>query len=272
MWSKYADIDGTAINYFHGGLSSLPGVVPDLAQGELLLFVHGAGSNAHTWHRQLEHFEKRHSALAIDLPAHGRSGATEGLGSLASMVSFTEAFAAALRLRPFVFVGRAMGGAIGLELALAHPQRLRGLVLVATPARFEIPPQSLDVWRDVMRGRATQPFSTSIFSPKTDFAIMREAWMEQVKTDPRVRYTDLAACKGADFTGRLAEVRVPTLVVTGRDDHFAPPEKAEAVQRAIPGARLAVVGEAGHSLATEKPEEFNRLVEEFVDGLGAARR
>jgi pimeloyl-ACP methyl ester carboxylesterase len=267
MFSKYVDIGGVAVSYFHGGRSTLPGSLPDLARGELLLFVHGAGSNAHTWRRQVEHFEGSHSALAIDLPAHGRSGATEGLPTLDEMVRFTLAFADALELRPFVLVGRAMGGAIGLELALSHPERLRALVLVATPARFEIPQASVDTWHDVARGRKTQPFTTDLFSPKTDFAIMREAWMEQVQTDPRVRYTDLLACRGADFTARLSAVKSPALVITGKDDRFAPSEKAAEVQRAIPGAKLAVIEDAGHTLASEKPEEFNRAVEQFLAEL-----
>jgi pimeloyl-ACP methyl ester carboxylesterase len=267
MFSKYVDIDGVAVSFFHSGPSTLPAVVPYLAQGELLMFVHGAGSNAHTWRRQIEHFGNAHSALALDLPAHGRSGATDGLATLQDMVRLTLSFADVLKLRPFVFVGRAMGGAIGLELALSHPERLRALVLVATPARFEIPQASLDTWHDVSRGRKTQPFTTDLFSPKTDFAIMREAWMEQVKTDPRVRHTDLLACRGADFTSRLASVKVPTLVITGRDDRFAPPEKAAEVQQAIPGAKLTVVEDAGHTLSSEKPEEFNGAIEEFLAGL-----
>jgi pimeloyl-ACP methyl ester carboxylesterase len=267
MFSKYVEVSGVAASFFHGGRSTLPGLPPELMQGEVLLFVHGAGSNAHTWRRQIEHFEKGHSALAIDLPAHGRSGATEGLATLREMVDFTHSFADLLKLPPFVFVGRAMGGAIGLELALAHPGRLRGLVLVATPARFEIPQASLDTWHDVARGRKTQPFTTDLFSPKTDFAIMRDAWMEQVKTDPRVRYTDLLACRGTDFTSRLGSVKVPTLVITGKDDRFAPPDKAAEVQQAIPDAKLVVVEDAGHTLSSEKPDEFNRAIEEFLSGL-----
>ncbi len=264
MFSKYVTVDGVAINYFHTGASTLPPVPPALDRGELLLFVHGAGSNAHTWRRQLEHFDGAHSALAIDFPGHGRSGSTEGLPDLDAHVRCLDGLAAALHLRPFVLVGRAMGGAVAIAFALAHPGRVRALVLVATPARFEIPPASLETWRDVMLGRATQPFSPALFSPRVDMAVMREAFMEQVKTDPRVRYTDLLASNGLDLTARLGTLRVPTLVVTGRDDHFAPPEKAEEVQRLIRGAELVVIDDAGHTLSSEQPEAFNRAVEAFV--------
>jgi 3-oxoadipate enol-lactonase len=267
MFSKYVTVDGVAINYFHTGASTLPAVPPALERGALLVFLHGAGSNAHTWRRQLEHFEAVHSALAVDFPGHGRSGSTEGLPDLDAHVRCLDGIATALRLRPFVLVGRAMGGAVAIAFALAHPERVRALVLVATPARFEIPTESLDTWRNVTMGRATQPFSPALFSPKVDMAVMREAFMEQVKTDPRVRYTDLLASNGLDFSDRLPALRLPTLVITGRDDHFAPPEKAEAVQRLVPGARLAVIDDAGHTLSSEQPEAFNRAVEGFVEGL-----
>ena len=267
MFSKYVHVDGVAINYFHTGASTLPDVTPALDRGELLLFLHGAGSNGHTWHQQLAHLEPHHSAVAVDLPGHGRSGSTEGLPDLDAHVRFMTAFAEALPLRPFVLVGRALGGAVAIDFALAQPQRLRGLVVVATPPRFEMPQASLDTWHDVMRGRATQPFSPALFSPKVDMAVMRECFMEQVKTDPRVRYTDMLACNGVDFSARLGALRLPTLVITGRDDHFAPPAKAEDVCRRIPGATLAVIEDAGHMLTSEQPAAFNAALTTFVDGL-----
>ena len=267
MFSKYVTVDGLAINYFHTGRSTLPVVTPAFDRGELLLFLHGAGSNAHTWHHQLAYFDARHSAVAVDWPGHGRSGSTEGLPDLDAHVRFTAGFAAALALRPSVVVGRALGGAVAVAFALAHPDRVRALVLVATPARFEIPPATLETWRNVTMGRATQPFSTALFSPKSGGAVMRECFMEQVKTDPRVRYTDLLACEGLDLTPRLAALRVPTLVITGRDDHFAPPDRAADLQSRIAGAQLVVVEDAGHMLTSEQPAAFNSAVEGFLEAL-----
>ncbi len=267
MFSKYVSLDGVAVNYFHTGPSTLPGTPPALERGELLLFLHGAGSNAHTWHRQVAHCETAHSALAVDFPAHGRSGAIDGLPDLAAQARCTAALAAALALRPAVLVGRAMGGAVAVAVARDHPARVRALVLVATPARFTIPPASLQLWREVTVGRATQPFDMRLFAPGADMAVVRECFMEQVKTDPRVRYTDLLACDGLDLSADLAALRLPTLVVTGRHDHFAPPAAAAAVQALIPGAQLAVIEDAGHMLTSEQPAAFNDALDAFLAGL-----
>jgi 3-oxoadipate enol-lactonase / 4-carboxymuconolactone decarboxylase len=267
MPTKYVTVDGTAVHYFHTGPTTLPGIAPDLSRGELLVFLHDAGSNGHTWHSQLAAFAQRDSPLALDFPGHGRSGGTESLKSIAAYAVFLAAFLDALGARPCVLVGCGMGGAVAIEIALAQPGRVRALVLVAAAARFDLPQSMLDTWRDVMRGRAPQPFTAEAFSPQTDFAVMREMWMEQVQTDPRVRYFDLLACNQFDVTAQLGAVAVPTLIAAGRDDAVTPPARAEALQRGIPDARLVVVDGAGHALPNEKPAELNQALAEFVEGL-----
>jgi pimeloyl-ACP methyl ester carboxylesterase len=269
MPTKYVYVNGTAVHYFHAGRTTLPGVVPDLGRGELLVFVHGAGSNGNTWHQQLAAFADQHSPLAFDFPGHGRSGGTEGLRSITAYRDFLDALIDQLRLRPSVLVGHAMGGTVAMELASAHPERVRALVLVATPAHFEIPQEMLDIWKNVMLGRAQQPFTTTAFSPKTDFAVMRDAWMEQVKTDPRVRYFDLVACNQFASAGHLAAINAPTLLIAGRDDGITPLHRVEELHRRIPGSQLVVIDDAGHTMANEKPAEFNRAMADFVRMLPA---
>ncbi len=267
MPTKYVNVNGTAVQYFHSGRTTLPGVTPDVSRGELLLFIHGAGSNGNTWSRQLSAFGDAHSPLAFDFPGHGRSGGTEGLKSIDAYRDCLGAFIDVLRLRAGVLIGRSMGGAIAMAYALAHPQRVRGLVLVATAARFELPQAILDTWQNVMLGRAQQPFSTDAFSPQTDFAVMREAWMEQVKTDPRVRYYDFVACNAFDITAQLRAIRVPTLIIAGRDDSVTPLPRSEVLHQGIPGSTLVVIDDAGHTVPAEKPVEFNAAVSEFLARL-----
>lgn len=267
MARKYAYVEGVAAHYFHTGATTLPDRVPPLDRGELLLFLHDAGGNANLFHRQLAHLDGRHSAIAPDLPGHGRSGGTEGLATLDAHVAFVSGLADRLALRPFVPVGVGLGGAVALEYALRHSGRVRALVLVATPRRFEIPQDDLEIWREVTLGRRTQPFSTATFSAVADAAAMREFWMEQVKTDPRVRYTDLLACDGIDFAARLKGLVKPVLVIAGGDDCLVPLAEVERLAGEIPGARLVVLEGAGHAANLEKPEAFNRAVDDFLATL-----
>src|SRR5204862_491600 len=89
-------------------------------------------SNAGLWRRQLEAAGREHSALAPDLPGHGRSSGIEGLPTVEAYADCVLAFARALRLRRCVLVGRSMGGAVGLTLAARHPELVDGLVPAGT--------------------------------------------------------------------------------------------------------------------------------------------
>jgi pimeloyl-ACP methyl ester carboxylesterase len=264
MATKYVTVAGVATHFFYTGPTTLPPDPPACDRGRTLLFLHGAGGNAGVWRRQLEHFGGSHSALALDLPAHGRSGSTEALGSIEASADFTDAFARALRLRDAVVIGACMGGAVALELAAAHPEWVGAVVLVGAALPLRFPAATVEVWRNVTFGRAPQPFTPDHFSPKTDFAIMRELWMEQVKTDPRVRWTDMVACNEYDGGARLAQIAQPVLAVSGSDDAVAPPDAVEALQRRLRNARLLHLADAGHCAAAERADAFNAALDEFL--------
>lgn len=239
-------------------------MAPPLDRGRLFLFVHDAGGNAGIWRPQLDGLGRQHSAVAVDLPAHGRSSGLDGLSDPAAYAAFLLAFVEGLSLRPLVLVGSGLGGAVAVLLALRAPERLEGLVLIGTPPRFEVPDEVLARWRDIVRGRRPQHFGNEAFSSHTDLEVMKQAWGEQVRTDPRVALGDLEACRrfdGAAVAGRLA---VPTLVLAGADDRLAPPADVRALADAVPGARFEIVERAGHHLALERPDAFEAGVLSFL--------
>ena len=264
MPTKYVDVNGCAIHYFHTGRTTLPDVVPDLSQGKLLIYIHGAGGNGHYGHKLLELLAANHSPLAFDFPGHGRSGGIESLKSIAAYSDCLCAFVQQLKLRPVVLIGHSMGGAIAMDCALRYPEMVAALTLVATAAKFALPPDRIDIWKQVMMGRAQQPFTKDAFSPKTPMNLVQEGWMEQIKTDPRVRYFDFVACSQFDIAARLGEIRKPTLVVCGQDDVVTPVALSEQLRNSIPEARLEVIPEAGHAIPLEKPQELCAVIERFL--------
>ncbi len=268
MPAKYADLDGAAVHYLHTGPTTLPDVPPALDRGRPFLLLHAAGSNAGMWRRQLDGLSAAgQSALALDLPAHGRSPGIEGPASIEAGAEVVLRFLDAVRLRPCVLVGRSMGGAVALVVATRAPARVAGLVLVCSAARFTLAPEGIATARDVSRGRLPQQFTTDTFAASTSLDLMKEAWMEQVKTDPRVRLVDLEACQAFDGRPLLAQVRVPTLVVAGADDGITPPAQSEELAAGIAGARLETIAGAGHQAPLEQSETFNRLLVAFAEGL-----
>jgi pimeloyl-ACP methyl ester carboxylesterase len=263
--SKYVGIEGTSLHYLHTGPTTLPDVAPALDRGHLFLLVHGGGRNAGDWRRQLVGLGAGHSAVALDLPAHGRSCGIDALPTIEEYADVVERFGGAVLRRRPVLVGWSMGFSIALTLAARHPDRWAGLVLVAGLPYWRPEPGQLDWLRDVVRGRLPQQFNTVMFSPATPMDVMREAWMEQVKTDPRVFYGDYMA--GCCFDGRphLAQIRIPTLVLHGADDKIVTVEQAKATADAIVGARLEVIPQAGHIPQLEQSERFNELLVAFAE-------
>jgi pimeloyl-ACP methyl ester carboxylesterase len=254
MPTKYTDVKGFATHYYYSGLTTLPDVVPDFSRGRKILFLHGAGSNGHTWHRQIDAFGGKHSPLSLDLPGHGRSAGVEGLRTVHDYADFVAAFLDALKIKSAVILGHSMGGAIAMDLALRHAARVDALILSCTAPKFNVTADRIEALRAVTMGRAPQAFNTDGYSPKTakeNFDVVREGWMEQIKTDPRVRYTDILACA----------------VLAGADDQGTTPADAEFIAGKIRGATAKIIADAGHYVPRERPSHYHAAIEQFVDGL-----
>ena len=132
-----------------------------------------------------------------------------------------------------------MGGAIAMDLGLRHAARVEALILSCTAPKFNFTPDRIEGLRAITMGRAPQAFNTDGYSPKTakeNFDVVREGWMEQIKTDPRVRYTDILACSQVDLREAIAKIDKPTLVLAGADEK-APRPPTRSLSRAKFAAR-----------------------------------
>ncbi len=267
MPTKYTEVKGYATYYYYRGATTLPDVLPDFSRGRKILFIHGAGSNGHTWHRQGEALGEKHSPIALDLPGHGRSTGVDGLRTVRDYADFIVAFLDALKIKSAVILGHSMGGAIAMELGLRHSARVEALILSCTAAKFNISAERIGALRAITMGRAPQAFNTEGYSPKTikeNFDVVREGWMEQIKTDPRVRYTDIVACSQVDMREEIAKIEKPTLVLAGADDQGTTPADAELIAGKIRGAKLKIFADAGHMIPRERPVDYNAAIEEFA--------
>jgi len=241
-------------------------VPPPLSDGIPCVLVHDAGGNAATWARQIEALGAGAGAVALDFPGHGRSSGIAGPGDVAAHADVVERVIDWLG-RAVALVGWGLGGAACLEVAGRGSARLGGLVLVGTAERFAVPEELVAILRDVVRGRRPQHFGTELFAPETPLDVMKAAWTEQVKTDPRVWLEDLerlAAWGGRDLAGRVS---VPTLVLGGAHDRLAAPDQARALADGICGARVEIVDRAGHQLPIEQADTVSAALTGFVETL-----
>lgn len=241
--------------------------------GPSVLLVHGYLFGADWWRPQIDALRDRFDVVAVDLRGHHGSETTADGYDLWNQAADMRAVIDALDLGPVHLVGLSMGGMIGMRLALRHPELVRSLVLMDTSAapedreRVERYEAMMEV---VAAGQldAVLPALPPIFLADDFIAARRDdvdAWLARLAAADHmglVRALD-AINKRDDISHRLAEIRVPTLVIHGEDDVSIPVERARELAGGIPGARLELVS-GGHQSNVDRPEETSRLIRDFL--------
>lgn len=253
--------------------------------GPCVVFLHEAGGRADRWVHNL-HAVALHGfrAFALDLPGHGM--ATKRAGgevSVSGHAAFLDAALAAIGADRAILVGASFGGDVAAHYASLRPGRVTSLILSASTAGLEPGPEARERLRRAVRSRsrdATRERLRRIFlSPylatedlvEEEFRINASpgavealgALADRLLTEPAADPAERA---------RMAE-RLPTLLIWGAEDRILPLHLAEDALAAMRGAAtLAVIPDAGHAAAFEKPGLFNRALLDFLSGTLAAPR
>ncbi|MGA5042238.1 4-carboxymuconolactone decarboxylase [Streptomyces capoamus] len=231
----------------------------------VLILGPSLGTTWHMWDRQVPELAQQWRVFRFDLPGHGGAPARPA-GSVAELAARLLATLDALGVQRFGYAGCALGGAIGIELALRHPARMASLALVAASPRFG----TADEFRQrgvVVRTNGLDPIARS--APDRwftgGFAAAQPAiteWAVQMvrTTDPGCYIAACEALAAFDVRPELGRVGVPTLVLVGSDDQVTGPAEARTLVAGIPDARLAVVPGASHLVPVEQPAAVTDLL------------
>jgi len=240
--------------------------------GAALLLLHGLGSCSEDWAFQLPRFETRYRVILVDLPGHGRSPLSRGRVSVEGLAEAVQGVLAARAAPPVHALGLSLGGCVALALALRAPARVRSLILVNAFARLR-PAGLRGAGRLAVRlGLLAAAPMTAVAShvarglfPRPEQRDLYLAAVARLSRTPRAAYlSGVRALARFDARARLAAVACPTLIVAGAADATVPLALQEALARGVPGARLAVVAGSGHATPHDRPEEFTRLVMDFL--------
>ena len=245
--------------------------------GPPVLYVHGLLQTSASWKRALGPASGGRPAVAVDLPGFGLSDRpwpydyTVG-GQAAALLRYLDA-------RGFdrvVLVGNSLGGAVCLLVAAARPSRVAALVLVGSASPILNIPWNFRLLRTPVVGELEMEL---LVRPVVELALRQRLFsrgervtQEEVEEDwrsirvPGTRRAALAAVRSNSrgYEGYLSRIRVPTLVLWGKDDRILPPEEGLRLATAIPGAHLVVLPDTGHVPQEETPEEFSHAVSRFL--------
>lgn len=253
----YADINGTQMFYESHG------------EGPALVFAHGRGGSHLSWWQQVSVFQQQYRCVTFDHRGWGLTPGTGGQPDPATFASDLKALLDHLDIDRAVLVAQSMGGVTNLGFALAHPDRVIGLLLGDTTGGIGDPAvvsllEDVHPPEDPLRRALSDGFIEN--QPELTFLFGSIGRMNPPMPTSIVSglFRNPAGPQAAD----LAKLTAPTLLVVGEEDRIFPPHVIEAAHRLIPGSRLEIVSGAAHSAHFEQPEIFNRLLGEFLAEIG----
>lgn len=238
-----------------------------------VVLVHGSNASLHTWEPWVARLTaKGYRVVTLDLPAHGLSGPTpEGLYTNAAYVGIVEKLVDRLQLTRFALGGNSMGGGVAWRYAVKHPERLAALILVdasgqpmpkgsSPPLGFRL--ARIPIARDILatvtpRGLIDSSFKQSVSNQAIATPAMVDRYWELLLYPGNRRATvqRFGQYSGDDGeAAKLPALKVPTLILWGREDKLIPVSVAEWFNKQIPGSRVTILDGIGHIPMEEAPD------------------
>ncbi len=258
----------------------------EAGEGPAVLLVHGLATSMVTWYCNIDALVSGGCrVLALDLPGHGDSDKPKDLDyDPASAAELIRQFLVELELDRISLVGNSAGGLVVGLFALAHPQQVEKLVLVAPGGvgrhvTWLLRVMSVPVLGELFyQPRLQSPLALArriFFRPPPIFAkVLPE--MERVRNLPGARHAAIQSIRSSvNLLGqrrksyildRLRDLKRPLLTIWGAEDAIIPSSQAAAVKLALPRSVTRVIPECGHWPHMEKAEQFNELLVRFLDG------
>lgn len=231
-----------------------------------VLFVHAFAGSSAQWAPQLEHVSQTRRAVAIDLHGHGRSDASTGAPyDIASFADDIAAAADGLGLDRFVLVGHSLGGAAAIAYAADYPQRVAGLMLVATPGR--LPDEQVRGVRSSLE-RDYDGTMAGIWKRLTANATPATRRTVEGESD---RMPEKVARKIIDATFEFDPVP-PLEAYNGPRLTVSTPQEGQVqeLHLLVRGVDHETVEGTSHWIQLDDPERFNEILDAFLDRVDRA--
>ena len=254
-----------------------------MGEGHPLALLHGGYMDRRMWDDQFATFAQYYQVIRYDIRGFGKSelpqvaySDRQDLYDLLTHLGIEKAY----------LLGLSLGGGIALDFTLEHPERVDGLVLVGSSVTGAPVPQILtqqeiqaliqqqQPMQEAIRTRNVSAMLDAVMNhptlvPPEKYPLARQKVRENLSEYSFVWVLNPAPRQELEppAWGRLREIAVPTLIVLGGDDSFLLHRYADRLEREIAGAKRVTIPGTHHMPNMEKPEEFNRIVLDFLKTL-----
>ena len=240
-----------------------------------VLLAHNVLCNRHVFDGMVGRLRDRHRVIAVDLRGHGESSVPRRSFSTRDLAEDLRAILVREEIVKATVIGVSIGAVTAMEMALAHPERVAGLVLMGTTSESST---AIDVARNFalsrvaavtgVRGPLLRAVIDSLFGKTFRAESPGEIamWASRIRSmSPRAASLAVRAWAGRRaLTDRLSAIVVPTLVVVGDEDVACPLSDGLRIVGALPRATLVSIPRAGHTMTVERPAETTEAVARFL--------
>lgn len=237
-----------------------------------LVFIHGGFGDRRMWDGQFEQFARDYTVVRYDHRGFGKSSPPDTLYSAADdLVALLDR----LDLEQVVLVGNSMGGTLAIDFALLHPERVSGLVVVASgPGGIKMPQKDRDEMVKVFVAGEEEGVETAAEMWLAHPMVVVTSRAPTTRTALRTMVTENESIFVMQYwpseamdppaSQRLGEIAAPSLVVFGNRDTPYAQSLAEMAAKGIPKAQRVVIEGADHLPQMIAPDEFNRVLASFL--------
>ncbi|MBP7645011.1 MAG: alpha/beta hydrolase [Saprospiraceae bacterium] len=250
----------------------------DVGEGNIpVIFLHGYPFDKSMWQGQLDFLQKTHRLIAIDIRGFGESTDEESYLSMDTFGNDLMQFMDKLGLEKAIICGLSMGGYIALNVVKRFPEKFKALILCDTQCIADTPEAktkrfktigSIDVngVEDFNEGFIKNIFHQNSLTDKKE--VVEEVRTVVYANSKHIIKQGLVALAERNETcSTLGDIKMPTLILCGREDKVTPLEQSEFMHETIKGSVLHVIDDAGHVSNLEQPEVFNKHLLDFLNGL-----
>jgi len=240
-------------------------------EGEPLLLIHGLGSSSRDWEYQIPQFSKPYKVITIDLRGHGKTSKPKGPYSIRGFADDVALFLEALKIKQVNILGLSMGTATGFELAINYPDLVKSLIAVNMSAKLTVKTfgeKKQFFLRDaivILLGmkKMGEFLAPRLFPLPEQEELRKKVASRWAENDKKAYLSAFHSLKNWSVEEELHKITCPTLVIASDGDYTPVKIKEEYVKK-IPNGQISIINNSHHAVPMEKPEEFNKIVLDFL--------